>query len=80
MKNWSTDTSDLQKNPEKFSIWRLEQLINFGLGKEKLDLDELRKYWGVARIDPFKRKFLSLLYESTLNSFGESEKISQTSL
>ena len=48
MKNWSTDTSDLQKNPEKFSIWRLEQLINFGLGKEKLDLDELRKYWGVA--------------------------------
>ena len=62
------------KNPEKFSIWRLEQLINFGLGKEKLDLDELRKYWGEARIDPFKRKILSLfLYESTLNSFGESE-------
>ena len=49
-----------KKNPEKFSIWRLEQLINFGLGKEKLDLDELRKYWGVAHIDPFKRKFLSL--------------------
>ena len=64
MKNWSTDTSDLQKNPEKFSIWRLEQLINFGLGKEKLDLDELRKYWGVARIDPFKRKFCLFLYES----------------
>ena len=36
MKNWSTDTSDLQKNTEKFSAWRLEQLINFGLGKEKI--------------------------------------------
>lgn len=60
MKNWSTNTLELQKNPEKFSIWRLEQLINFGLEKEKIDLDELRKYWVVARIDPFKRKFLSL--------------------
>lgn len=60
MKNWSIDTSKLEKNTEKFSIWRLEQLINFGLGKEKIDIDELRKYWTVAQIDPFKRKFLSL--------------------
>lgn len=60
MKNWSTNTSELKKNKEKFSIWHLEQLINFGLGKEKIDIDELRKYWAVAQIDPFKRKFLSL--------------------
>lgn len=60
MKNWSTDTSDLQKNKEKFSIWRLEQLINFGLGEEKINLDELRTYWDVVNIDPFKKKFLSL--------------------
>lgn len=60
MKNWSTDISELQKDKEKFSIWRLEQLINFGLGEEKIDRDELRKYWEVVKIDPFKRKFLSL--------------------
>lgn len=60
MKNWSTDISKLQKDPEKFSTWRLEQLINFGLGKEKIDLNELRQYWDVVRIDPWKRKFLSL--------------------
>jgi len=60
MKNWSTDTSDLQKNTEKFSAWRLEQLINFGLGREKIDLNELRTYWDVVHIDPFKRKFLAL--------------------
>ena len=60
MKNWSTDTSELQKNTEKFSIWRLEQLINFGLGEEKIDRNELKKYWDVINIDPFKRKFLSL--------------------
>ena len=45
---------------EKFSAWRLEQLINFGLDDEKIDLDELRKYWDVVHIDPLKRKFLSL--------------------
>ncbi len=60
MKNWSTDTSELQKDMEKFSAWRLEQLINFGLDDEKIDLDELRKYWDVVHIDPLKRKFLSL--------------------
>lgn len=60
MKNWSTDVSELQKNSEKYSIWRLEQLINFGLGEEKIDRDELKKYWNVVHIDPLKRKFLSL--------------------
>lgn len=60
MKNWSTNTSELEKDKEKFSTWRLEQLINFGLGKEKISLDELRTYWDVVHIDPFKRKFLSL--------------------
>lgn len=60
MKNWSTNTSELQKDTEKFSIWRLEQLINFGLGEEKIDYNELQKYWRVVNIDPYKRKFLSL--------------------
>lgn len=60
MKNWCIDTTELQKNPKKFSIWRLEQLINFGLDDEKIDLRELRTYWDVIRIDPSKRKFLSL--------------------
>ena len=60
MKNWSTDTAELQKNPEQFAIWRLEQLINFGLGGEKINLTELRKHWQAVHIDPFKRVFLSL--------------------
>ena len=60
MKNWSTDILELQKTPEKFFIWRLEQLINFGLGEEKIDHDELKKYWDTVNIDPLKRKFLAL--------------------
>ena len=33
---------------KNFPYGVLSNFINFGLGKEKLDLDELRKYWGVA--------------------------------
>lgn len=61
MKNWSTDAKKLKKNKDKFTVWKLEQLINFGLGKKRLSIDELKKYWGVLDIDPHKRKFLSLL-------------------
>lgn len=27
MYNWNTDTTQLEKNPEKYVIWKLEQLI-----------------------------------------------------
>ena len=50
----------MEKDTDAFSTWRLEQLVNFGLGKEKIDLAELRIYWEKLDIDPFKRKFLSL--------------------
>lgn len=38
MYNWSVDESKLNKNSEQYLIWRLEQMINFGLGKEKLEI------------------------------------------
>lgn len=60
MKNWSTNTKKLRKNKEKFAIWKLEQLVNFGLGKKKIKKAELKKYWKIIDIDSSKRKFLSL--------------------
>ncbi|KKQ23758.1 MAG: hypothetical protein US35_C0001G0002 [Parcubacteria group bacterium GW2011_GWA2_37_10] len=60
MKNWSTNTRKLRKDKEKFAIWKLEQMVNFGLGKKKIKKSELKKYWKVINIDPAKRKFLSL--------------------
>ena len=41
---------------EKFSIWRLEQLINFGLGKENLTWMNYENI-GAKRTDPLKEKF-----------------------
>ena len=61
MYNWSTNEEKLKKNPEKYAIWKLEQLVNFGLGKDKLERKELERFWNEISIDPSRRKFLSLL-------------------
>lgn len=61
MKNWNTDTATLKKDPEKYAIWKLEQLVNFGLDGEKIKKKELRKYWDKLRLDPAKKAFLKLL-------------------
>ena len=61
MYNWSTDEKNLKKNSEKYAIWKLEQMVNFGLGKEKLNAKELKKYWNQIVIDPARRKFLELI-------------------
>lgn len=61
MYNWSTQEKELKKNPEKYAIWRLEQMINFGLDGQKIDGDELKKYWHQIHIDPARRRFLEVL-------------------
>ena len=61
MRNWSVDIKKLKKNREEYAIWKLEQMVNFGLGGKKIKRSELKKYWKILNIDPAKRKFLSLL-------------------
>jgi len=61
MYNWSVDLDQLKKSPQKYRLWRLEQLINFGLGKEKLKKGEVKKYLPHLRLDPLKRKYLKFL-------------------
>jgi hypothetical protein len=61
MYNWSVNTKELKKDKRQYEIWRLEQLINFGLGREKLERSELEKYWGLLNLDPIKKKYLSFL-------------------
>lgn len=61
MYNWSTNTEELKKDPERYAKWRLEQLINFGLDGERLDESLVRKYWGVLRLDAARKRFLSIL-------------------
>lgn len=61
MKNWSTNTNRLEKDTQKYTLWKLEQLINFGLDSQKLPEKELRKYFTKLSIDPLKKAFLKQL-------------------
>lgn len=63
MYNWSTDTDKLKKYPQKYAMWRLEQLINFGLRGEKLNMAELKKHFGKLKIDPVKKSYLKFLLQ-----------------
>lgn len=58
MYNWSVDTKNLKKNPQKYTIWRLEQLINFGLNGEKINTVDLKRYWPHLNLDPNRKKVL----------------------
>ncbi len=61
MKHWSVDTENLKRDPKAYSIWKLEQMINFGLGQEKINKQELSLHWNEINLDPHKKKFLALL-------------------
>ena len=61
MYNWSTDSEILKKFPQEFKLWKMEQLINFGLGGEKLDKSEVKKYLDKLKIDRAKKNYLKFL-------------------
>ena len=60
-KHWSVDTTELKKEPIAYKKWNLENAINFGMRDSKINESDLREHFGTLRIDPHKRKFLSLL-------------------
>lgn len=64
MHNWSINTKILSKYPERYVIWKLEQLINFGLGNDKLKRSELKRYFNQLKIDPKKKMYLKFLLSS----------------
>lgn len=62
MYNWSVDEKKFKKDDlEGYEIWRLEQMINWGLGNEKISENLLRKYWDTLFMDAITRKYLQFL-------------------
>ena len=64
MYNWSVDEKKFKKeNPKEYRLWRLTQLINYGLDGEKLDKKEVKKAWPKIkdRLDPYKKRALEYL-------------------
>ena len=64
MYNWSTDEETFKRiNPQKYKLWKLEQLINYGLDEEKLDKEEVKKAWPKIEdnLDPYKKRAIEYL-------------------
>jgi len=61
MYNWSVDTKRLKKDKQKYEIWKLEQMINYGLRGKKLDKKFLVKHIDNISIDPNKKQYLKMI-------------------
>ena len=64
MYNWSTDEEKFKKsNPKKYKLWRITQLINYGLDGEKLDREEVKKAWPKIKdkLDPYKARAIEFI-------------------
>ena len=65
MYNWSNiDEEKFKKeNPKRYHMWRLTQLINYGLDGEKLDREEVKSVWDSIsdNLDPYKKRYLENL-------------------
>ncbi len=62
MYNWSVDEKKFKReDPESYKIWKLEQMINYGLGREKIDKKLIRKHWRKLYMDRLTKKYLQFL-------------------
>jgi hypothetical protein len=68
MINWNTDELLLKKQfPKKYKIWRITQLINYGLEGEKIDKNFVILNWNEIKdkLDLHKRKTIEWLLWKT---------------
>ncbi|MCX6791601.1 MAG: hypothetical protein NT149_01015 [Candidatus Gottesmanbacteria bacterium] len=66
MYNWNTPKEHLQPSKQT-TVWKLNQLINFGLNGEKIDFKLVRKYWKELSLDPKRKSFIHFLLWGTLS-------------
>lgn len=72
MYSWSVDEKKLKTdNPQKFQIWKQVQLINYGLGDEKLDKQLVTSQWDTIKgqVDPLKAAVIEYWLWDKLPSF-----------
>ena len=86
MYNWSTDIKKLKKNPKKYTIWKLEQMINYNLDEERLDRKEVKEMWDDIKdnLDPYKKRAIEYLLwgklyslPNNLNFWNVSQRLSK---
>ena len=58
---WDYDENEYKKQAQANPVWHLERLINYGLGKEKLNKELLKKHLYKLKIPEERKAFLELL-------------------
>jgi len=58
---WDYTKTEYEKQAAADPIWKLERLINYGLGEEKIDRELLKRFLSKLRIPENRRDFLELL-------------------
>ncbi len=61
MKNWSNKIEKINQKSKQYNVWKLEQMINFGLDGEKIPKALLEKYLPILNIDETKKRYLKYL-------------------
>lgn len=70
---WDYDIKELKKS-EEGRILLLERLINYGPGKEKIKLSEVKKHWSKLDLFPPQRKLFELLLWGKTQSLPKDKK------
>ena len=70
---WDYDVEELKKS-ESGRILLLERLINYGPGKEKIKLSDVKKYWNQLNLFLPRRKLFELLLWGKTQSSPKNKK------
>lgn len=72
MYSWTVDEKKFKHDdPKKYQIWKQVQLINYGLGNEKLDRQLVKRQWNTIKdqVDPLKASVIEYWLWDKLPSF-----------
>lgn len=70
---WDYDINELKKT-EAGRIKILERMINYGPGKEKIKLAEVKKYWNKLNLLPQAKRLMELLIWGKYRSSAKNKK------
>jgi hypothetical protein len=70
---WDYDKKTLEKS-EQGKIFILERMINYGPGKEKIKLSDVKKYWNKLKLFSLQKRLLELIIWGKYSSLTESKK------
>lgn len=70
---WDYDEKELKKT-QRGRIFILERMLNYGPGRKKIKLSEVKKYWKKLNLSPLARRLFELLIWGKYQSLTNNKK------